>query len=220
MMIFDFDGTIADTIEEGLRIVNELAPKYDFPVIDAKKAESLRDLGTREVVRRVGIRPRSIPKMLGEAKMMLRERMGSIKPICGMPEALCSLRENGVRLGILTSNSRENVEVFVEQWELASCFSFLETGSPLFGKARLLRRILQKGNAGRKSAGRTGAIYVGDETRDIVAARRVGVRSAAVCWGANSTAALKEMTPDFLLTHPSELLRLASSLGEEAGLEE
>ena len=79
MMIFDFDGTIADTIEEGLRIVNELAPKYGFPEIDPEKAESLRDLRTREIVQRVGIRPRSIPKLLGEAKAMLRERMESIR---------------------------------------------------------------------------------------------------------------------------------------------
>lgn len=216
MMIFDFDGTIADTVEEGLRIVNDLAPKYGFAVIDAEKAESLRDLGTREVVRRVGIRPRSLPKLLGEAKGMLRERMAMIQPIHGMPAALRALRERGIRLGILTSNSRENVEIFLEKWDLAPCFTFLETGSPLFGKARLLRRILQKGDKGR---GRNDAkaIYVGDETRDIAAARRVGVRAAAVCWGANSKAALEGLTPDFLLLHPSELVPLASVLGEGAG---
>jgi phosphoglycolate phosphatase-like HAD superfamily hydrolase len=211
MMIFDFDGTIADTIQEGLQIVNELAPKYGFDVIDAEKADSLRDLGTREVVRRVGIRPRSIPGFLSEAKSKLRERMERIKPFRGIPESLRTLCERDVRLGILTSNSRANVEMFLEKWELRGLFDFLETGSPIFGKARLLRRILEKSSSGER------AIYVGDETRDIVAARRVGVRSAAVCWGANSRAALEELEPDFLLEHPSDLVPLASGLGEGTG---
>lgn len=215
MMIFDFDGTIADTVEEALRIVNRLAPKYDFPEIDGEKAQALRSLSAREVIRSVGIKPRRVPKLMAEMKSELRQRIETIEPIRDVASNLRILKERGVFMGILTSNSRENVEAFLAKSNLDHCFSFLETGSPLFGKARLLRRILEKrppdGAGSIKKA-----IYVGDETRDISAARRVGIRSAAVCWGANTRAALEALSPDFLLDHPIELIALAFPPNEEA----
>jgi len=208
MIIFDFDGTIADTIEEALGIINRLAPKYGFPEIDRQKAQELRGLRTREVLARVGIKARQVPKLAAELKLQLRARMERVKPIEGIPESLAALKDSGITLGILTSNSRDNVEAFLNNAGLSDCFDFLETGSPIFGKARLLRRILDKRFPVRsEEANRT--IYVGDETRDVAAARRVGIRAAAVCWGANSKAALEAMKPDFLLDRPSELSEIA-----------
>ena len=200
MVIFDFDGTIADTVEEALRIVNQLAPKYGIDVIDEELAQELRNLRTREAIERVGIKARLVPKLITELKAELRKRIDVIRPVPDIPESLKALKERGVKLGILTSNSRGNVEAFLGNCGLTGYFSFLETGSPIFGKARLLRRVLEKEGGDDATA-----IYVGDETRDITAARRVGIKAAAVCWGANTRMALESMGPDFLLEHPSEL---------------
>ncbi len=204
MVIFDFDGTIADTMDEALRIVNRLAPDYGFPVIDEDLVKELRDLRTREVVARVGIKPRLVPKLIVELKAELRKRIHLINPVPDVPENLRILKDRGVRMGILTSNSRSNVEVFLANCGLTDYFTFLDTGSPIFGKARLLRKILERESKEGTSA-RDHTIYVGDETRDITAARRVGIRAAAVCWGANTRRALEAMRPDFLLERPSEL---------------
>ena len=179
--------------------MNRLAPKYEFPVIDAALAQELRTLRTREAIQRVGIKARLVPQLIAELKSELRKRIDDIRPVQGIPEGLQVLKERGVEMGILTSNSKSNVEAFLSNCGLADHFTFLETGSPIFGKARLLRRILEA------AASSDAAIYVGDETRDITAARRVGIRAAAVCWGANTRKALEDMNPDFLLEHPSEL---------------
>ena len=204
MVIFDFDGTIADTMDEALRIVNRLAPRYGFAAIDEELAKELRNLRTREVIDRVGIKARLVPKFIAELKAELRKRIDVIRPVPEMPESLLELKERGLKLGILTSNSRSNVEAFLSNCELSGCFSFLEAGSPIFGKARLLRKVLES-ESSDGSLNREDAVYVGDETRDITAARRVGIKAAAVCWGANTRKALEAMKPDFLLSHPSEL---------------
>ena len=55
-------------------------------------------------------------------------------------------------------------------------------------------------------------LYVGDETRDIEAAKESGLRMAAVTWGYNSAGALAALNPEHLLNSPSELLGIKSPL--------
>jgi phosphoglycolate phosphatase-like HAD superfamily hydrolase len=52
-------------------------------------------------------------------------------------------------------------------------------------------------------------LYVGDETRDIEAAKESGLRMAAVTWGYNSAVALSALNPEHLLQSPLELLKIA-----------
>ena len=54
----------------------------------------------------------------------------------------------------------------------------------------------------------TAAIYVGDETRDVEAARKAGVQIIAVGWGLNSRASLLLQNPDFIVDSPEELTQL------------
>jgi phosphoglycolate phosphatase-like HAD superfamily hydrolase len=56
----------------------------------------------------------------------------------------------------------------------------------------------------RKTTGQR-AVYVGDEVRDIVAARKAGVDVAAVSWGYNTREVLAKHEPDYLIERP-ELL--------------
>jgi len=47
--------------------------------------------------------------------------------------------------------------------------------------------------------------YVGDEVRDVEAAREVGVTSIAVSWGYAERAALTALEPSYLVNEPLEL---------------
>jgi phosphoglycolate phosphatase len=205
LVIFDFDGTLAATLEAGFDLVNELAPKYGFEPISQERADELREMRSREAIMELGIKARSIPKLLMEVRTALRSQMDRIKPIDGIEDALVKLKEQGVRLGILTSNSKENVQVFLEHWELAGLFDFVTAGSTLFGKVRLLRRTMEAEAPGLDVSE---VVYVGDETRDIHAAQRAGMRSAAVTWGLNRKAALVAVGPDEVLEDPKELAGL------------
>jgi phosphoglycolate phosphatase-like HAD superfamily hydrolase len=51
-------------------------------------------------------------------------------------------------------------------------------------------------------------IYIGDEIRDVKAAKKAAIPVAAVGWGFNSAGALEAFSPDFLLSHPDDLHQL------------
>lgn len=79
-------------------------------------------------------------------------------------------------------------------------FDFVDGGARILGKGRRLRSILQ-----RYRLKPSEVFYVGDEMRDIRAARQVGMQSIAVTWGFNTPTALQSFQPDFLIDHPSQL---------------
>ncbi len=113
-----------------------------------------------------------------------------------MPE----LRKQSDHFGILTSNSVENVELFLKHHGLQDVFSFVSSTSKLTGKAKHLRSICRT-----FSIEADDIIYIGDEIRDVKAAKKAGVPVAAVGWGFNSPEALVGANPNFLFHEPTEL---------------
>ena len=78
-------------------------------------------------------------------------------------------------------------------------------GLPLFGKERVLRQIIRKNQLNPAQV-----IYVGDETRDVEAARKTAIRVIAVGWGFNTSQALARHQPDFLIQRPGELVEVVA----------
>lgn len=204
LFLFDFDGTVADTLTISHGILNELAEEFRFRNLPAGELEHVRSLGTREFIRHLGITRWRVPKIARRGLRLLQERISEVEPIAGMPEVLAELHGRGHRIGILTSNSETNVLSFIARHRLPY-FHFVRTSSKLFGKSREMRRILKAEGLSPEQA-----LYVGDETRDIEAARETGLRMAAVTWGYNAPGTLSALQPDHLLNQPGELLGIGA----------
>jgi phosphoglycolate phosphatase len=202
VVIFDFDGTIADSFDAVLKIVNQMAIEFGFEPLNPAEVKRLRNLSSREIVRQSKVSMLRLPILLRRLKTELNREIGQLQPIEGMPEALATLKQRGDRLGIVTSNSRENVEAFLKAQNLDDLFDFIYSGMTIFGKGKILKRILRENHLNG------GAVfYVGDETRDIEAAQKTGIQVVAVSWGFNSKQALLEQMPDFLIDQAHELVK-------------
>ncbi|MCX7868632.1 MAG: HAD-IA family hydrolase [Terrimicrobiaceae bacterium] len=197
LLIFDFDGTIGDTFEAGFEILNSLAREFGFRELAREDLPLARDMRTRELMKFLGLRSSQLPKLARRGTEELAARIHSVEPLSGIPEVLRELHGRGFRLGIVTSNSEANVRAFLIRHQL-ELFDFVRPSSKLLGKAR-------------KAAGfkRHEVLFIGDETRDIEACRKAGVRVAAAAWGYNSARALQKLEPDFFLERPADLLALA-----------
>lgn len=205
MYLFDFDGTVADTRAVAHGILNDMSKEFGFKELPEEELENARDMSTRQFIRHLGIKSWRVPMIAKRGLHLLHERIDRIDPIAGMPEVLAELYAKGNRIGILTSNSEANVTAFLRRHDLPY-FHFVRTSSKLFGKGREMKKILKQENLTAPSV-----LYVGDETRDIEAARETGLRMAAVTWGYNSAEALTAMKPDHLITSPGEILRIGET---------
>lgn len=200
MLLFDFDGTIADTRAVAFRIIQELASEFSFRALEDHEMEKARHMKTQELIKFLGISRWRVPTIAARGLVKFQERILEIEPIAGMSEILNALHHQGFELGILTSNAEANVISFLKRHQL-NYFRFVRTSSKLFGKARELRRFMKEHRLAPHEI-----IYIGDETRDVEATQEVSIRMAAVTWGYNSSKVLSSLSPHYLFETPSQLL--------------
>lgn len=200
VIIFDFDGTIADSFDAVFSISNRLADEFGYPHTPLEDVNALKSLSSREILKRSKVPFFKLPFLLLRLRSELNREIARLQPIPGIKEALLQLRHQGHHLGIVTSNSRQNVIAFLEAQDMQELFDFVDSGLTLFGKGRIIQQILRQ-----KHVDPDTAIYVGDETRDVEAARKIGIKVIAVCWGFNSCEILAAQKPDFLIHRPAEL---------------
>lgn len=211
VIIFDFDGTIADTFDAIVRITNRLAVEFGYKPVSEEDIVKLRNLTSRQIVNQSGISIFKLPFFLKKVKDELNNEIQTVKPVRGIKEVLIDLKNQGNKLVIITSNSQENVNIFLENNDLINSFSLVCSASTLFGKNKIINKFINQHNINFSQV-----IYVGDETRDIDAAKRSNIKVVGVSWGFNSKEVLAKQNPDFLIDQPNQLLEVIASLKQNS----
>ena len=203
--LFDFDGTLADSLSAIVTITNRLAPEFGFRQTPLAEVEALKGLSARQLIRYSGIPLLKIPALLRQLRAELSQQGGQIAPCPGIPEIIRTLHAQEHKLAVVTSNAPATVEAFLAAHHLADCFLSVDGGGTLFRKGKLIVRCLETHHLSPADT-----VYVGDEVRDIDAARFAGVRPVSVTWGFNSRSALAKLNPDGLIDEPHHLLAIAA----------
>jgi phosphoglycolate phosphatase len=204
LVVWDFDGTLADSLPTAVSIFNRLAPEMGFkPLEDVSAA---RGMSTRQLMRHHGISLWRLPRLVRKYQAAAAEEADKLKLITGVPAVLASLAGGGVRLGILSSNREDNIRRCLRANGAEQHFTFVVGYPRLFGKGKALKRILR---AERLTSG--DVLYVGDELRDVEAAKKAGVKVAAVTWGFHTADLLRSGAPDYVVSDANELMGLVGA---------
>lgn len=199
VIIFDFDGTIADTLSVVIKIANKFADHYGYNKIPLSDLPKLREKKPSAVLRHLGISIFKLPLVVRKIRFEMNKEIVNLKTVTDLRNTLLHIKENGFILGILTTNSRENVVEFLKKNDL-EVFDFVYSGRAVFGKSRLLKKMMKEKNIPRKDL-----IYVGDEIRDVEAAKKARIKVIAVSWGYNTKTALQKSHPDHIVEKPEDL---------------
>ena len=202
LLLFDFDGTIADTFHHIVEISNRLAQEFSFNPIQPHEIDFLKNHTVEQTIEYLRVPKLKIPQILLRARDELHGSISDVEPIAELSQILHELKSLGFIMGIITTNSAKNVRSFLAQNNL-DVFDFVSSTSKIFGKSRTLRRLVKHHNFEIAQA-----FYIGDEIRDIVAARKAGIAMVAVTWGFNSKQALQQHNPDYLADTPHQLVEI------------
>lgn len=206
VLIFDFDGTIADTHHYLIEVSNHLCEEFQYNKILPHEIDYLKDKTGIEIIKHLRVPILKIPAIIARAKKELYQGISKIRPIPHLQETLIQLKNLPIRIGILSSNSLENIKKFLSEHNL-DIFDFIHSTTNVWTKNTSFQKIVKTNNLSLDKI-----LYVGDEARDIVAAKKAGVKIAAVSWGYNSAKALGRLSPDYLINHPKELLSLCQKI--------
>ena len=198
-IVFDFDGTLADTLPITVSCVNKLADEYGY-----EKKEifgKIRNKTMRQIIKdELGLSMIQIPGYLKKLKPLIEREKEKASLFAGIPEVLEELSKKYI-LFILTSNAPEIVDHVLG--ENKPMIDFIFSNTSLFGKHKVLQALLAERNLKRDEI-----VYIGDEVRDIEAAKKLGVKVVAVTWGYNSKKLLEKERPDYLVEKPEEILKI------------
>lgn len=201
-IIFDFDGTIADTFEIATNLLVKYASKLGFKNITREDIERFKNSTYKELIDEFEVALVKIPILLKFSKKKMQERIGEVDSFEGIPEVLKDLKSDGFKLGILSSNKVATINRFLENNDL-EIFDFVHSESSLFGKHKALKRIIKKHKLDTNEV-----LYVGDEARDIEGAKKADINVVAVTWGYNTKESLKKHKPDYLIDSPEEIVKI------------
>lgn len=206
IVLFDFDGVLADTLEDALNFGREAAAQVGFernPTpsdLDALETMAVPDYG-----RQLGLPPQHIDEFVDRYLQMFTQKPSPPKLFQGMEQVVGQAAKHH-KVAIVTGNTTPTVEAFLKKHGLREHVKLVigvEWKVPRAEKIRIALRDL--GHAEEP------VYMIGDSLSDIRAARETSVRSIAVSWGHQSPTRLKSANPDYLVNSPQELLGLLTT---------
>ena len=199
LAIFDLDGTLADSFPWFVRELNGIADAFGFRRVGDDEIAGLRRASPREILKQLEVPLWKLPRIASHMRRLKSEALGDIPLFPGADAMLRALAAQGVRLALVSSDNEANVRQQLGSGN-AVLFSHYACGASLFGKAAKFKRVIKQADIAPRDA-----IAIGDELRDIDAARAAGVHCGAVAWGYADPAALAALEPDMMFKTMDEI---------------
>ena len=199
LVIFDLDGTLVDSYPWFLRHVNDVADRFGFRRIAVEAVEALRHAGSDDILRRLEVPLWKLPAIAAHMRRLKAASLADIALFPGVDAMLRTLADRGVSLALVSSDHEANARRQLGEAN-AALFSDFACGAALFGKPAKFRRVLRRAGVAPDAA-----LAIGDEVRDIAAARSAGIACAAVTWGYAAPATLRAQGPDLVFDRVDEI---------------
>jgi len=206
LILFDFDGTIADSMPAILKIIKEAAFKNQLVINPEQIMAQARAEGLRAVFHEFKVPWYRLPQLVRFFRGEYKLEVPNLKLVKGIDEVLKKFKAEDCKLALISTNSLENITVFLKLNGLEELFDFIMPSIGLFSKAGKIKKVLKKFQFADL------VFFIGDEDRDIEAGKKAGTKTVAVTWGMQSKEMLAKSNPDYLIDNPSKLLELIENL--------
>jgi phosphoglycolate phosphatase-like HAD superfamily hydrolase len=133
-IIFDFDGTIADSFDVIVDIFEHITKRPEK--LTEEQMLELRGYPLEIVAERLHIRWWRIPFLLARGRRMMARRMHEIPVFEGMGKVIEELHAEGHELFVVSSNSKRNVRKFLKAHHMYNHFVDIRGNAGLLGKSR------------------------------------------------------------------------------------
>ena len=199
LVIFDFDGTLHDSMPWFLGVMNVVTARHGLRTVALEEVETFRGMNARQVIERLGVPLWKVPLIARDTQRLKSEQIDQIPLFPGAADMLRAIAAQGTLIAVVSSDTEANVRAALAP-EMTALVAHFACGVSLFGKSQLFRAVLRQAGVAAAEA-----IAVGDELRDLEAARKAGIPFAGVSWGYTRREALAAGAPDVLFDSIAEL---------------
>lgn len=208
MIIFDWDGTLCDSVEHIVAAMQAAAAEFPVAIPDASAVRDIVGLGLPQAVARLfPDLGESSQEALAAAYSRQYRALDREPPrlFSGAMETLLALRERGLPLAIATGKSRRGLDRVLGGLGMSEFFDVTRCADETRSKPDplMLEQIIAR--SGRPA---DKVVMVGDSEYDLAMARAGGVHPVGVSYGVHSRERLSRHSPLAILDHLPELLDL------------
>ena len=196
-VIFDFDGTIVDSLAAVIRVLEEFTSAKK-PMTEPE-VEKLENLSMWQISRRMQLKWWKVPLVLARGRSVFRSHLRSVRVHPGMAELLQELHGQ-VALFVLSTNKASNIEKYLTWHGLDQYFVRLYGKANVLSKTRKMKQLLATEGLRAEDVW-----CVGDEVIDIKSAHKAGMSVASVAWGYSSREGLAVYEPEVLVDSVADL---------------
>lgn len=209
LAIFDFDGTLVDSVHDVIISFNKALEIHDFPALT--REEYLDRLGGSidEIVSLIlkdKNSPENIEILKGTYEKIYYSSQNNLTcPFSGVHELLKSLQERGILLAINSNRKNDSLQVYVERFFSDINFVSIEGQNqdyPSKPNPFAVNMIMEKHNLAKEDC-----IYIGDSITDIRTAQNAGIDCLLVSWGYARSDAFESDYPIEVIDNTSEILK-------------
>ncbi len=208
-VVFDLDGTLADTILDIRDALNSMLEEYGLPLVTKEQTLSNINRGATELVRR------SLPDEYGKDSVFVREaRLVYEKyySLCynnrtyaytGCDNALKKLSEKGIMISVLSNKQDEFVKKIIQKLFPSADFKFVMGQSESFPTKPAPDSLLYIMN--ELSVSKNETVLVGDSDVDMNTAKNAGITPLGVAWGYRNRNILTENGAACIIETPNNI---------------
>ncbi len=201
-IIFDFDGTLADSTAVLASVWNTIAKEYDFKEVQLEDIDSLKKISITERSKLFNFPLHKLPIILPQFYRLYQQSIKDVHLFRGMKDVLKAIENKGYTIAIISSNSKDNISEFLKVNDINHVSEVL-CSSRIFGKDKVIKKYIKETNIKKSDV-----LYVGDEQRDIVACKKVGIPIIWVGWGYDAIEVIQSEKPDYKVFSPAEILTI------------
>lgn len=205
-IIFDFDGTLVDSLDIAITAANQLAEKYKFRPIHKTDMDHLRKLSIPDKCKYLGFPLYKLPLWAPEFYTLYKHSSDKLTLFDGMKKILDELNSLGYQIAIISSNSEHIIREFLHNNNV-DYIKNIFCSKYVFGKDVIIKRFLKDQRVGSAEV-----IYVGDEHRDVVACKKTGIKVIWVEWGFDIIDMVRHVYPDYVAKDPEDILKVVESI--------
>ncbi len=200
VLLFDYDGTIADSLNVIMNEFNKVAVKYKLKIFESEKEfVKMYQRNFYESVLLMGLPKDKIKNFIEEFRSPLISRIREMKIFDGMKEVIDKLSKSS-EIFIITSNMTDIIRKSIEHYGLRGIKGVIG-GDRNLSKVEKIKMVLAKYKS-------VDAYYIGDTVGDVVEGKKAGVRTIAVGWGYHTKKELASAKADFVVDKPEDLINI------------
>lgn len=208
LVIFDWDGTLMDSVPRIVSSVQTLAIECSLPIPTVSAIHDIIGLSLPVALERLfNLRSETkVQNLVNVYREIYVVREQTPTPMfAGAVDLLTELRENGAILAVATGKARPGLERAWAESQTKSLFTVARCAQEVASKPNpeMLNEILAATQIPAKHA-----LMVGDSIHDMEMARNAGITAVGVTYGVHSAERLKAAEPKFIVDSLSQLRSL------------